>query len=201
MRRPPELAQVAALGLIQGVAELLPVSSSAHVAAVPRLLGWEIAEWDAARRKELEVALHAGELALGDVPPEELQYHIDQAVNLAGADRIGHGIDLAHETNVVAIMQRMREKDIPVEINLTSNSFISGVAGANHPINLYRKYGVPFVISTDDAGVDVIPIGRTAGKRIIFELPHGDFVVTLDALREAHEGFFPRLMGADAALA
>ena len=59
-RRPPELAQVVALGLIQGVAELLPVSSSAHVAAVPRLLGWEIAEWDAARRKELEVALHAG---------------------------------------------------------------------------------------------------------------------------------------------
>jgi undecaprenyl-diphosphatase len=58
--RPPELVQVAALGLIQGAAELLPVSSSAHVAAVPRLLGWEIAEWPAARRKELEVALHAG---------------------------------------------------------------------------------------------------------------------------------------------
>lgn len=60
MRRPPELAQVAALGLIQGAAELLPVSSSAHVAAVPELLGWDVAAWDAARRKELEVALHAG---------------------------------------------------------------------------------------------------------------------------------------------
>lgn len=60
MRRPPELAQVAALGLIQGAAELLPVSSSAHVAAVPRLLGWDVASWDPARRKELEVALHAG---------------------------------------------------------------------------------------------------------------------------------------------
>jgi len=102
---------------------------------------------------DVKVALHAGELALGDVPPEELQYHIDQAVNLAGADRIGHGIDLAHETNIVAIMQRMREKDIPVEINLTSNGFISGVKGENHPVTLYRKYGVPYVISTDDAGV------------------------------------------------
>lgn len=60
MRRPPELAQVAALGLIQGAAELLPVSSSAHVAAVPELLRWDVARWDAARRKELEVALHAG---------------------------------------------------------------------------------------------------------------------------------------------
>jgi undecaprenyl-diphosphatase len=60
MRRPPELAQVIALGLIQGAAELLPVSSSAHVAAVPELLGWDVAGWEPARRKELEVALHAG---------------------------------------------------------------------------------------------------------------------------------------------
>jgi adenosine deaminase/adenosine deaminase CECR1 len=102
---------------------------------------------------DVKVALHAGELALGDVPPEDLQFHIDQALNMAGANRIGHGIDLAHESNVVAIMQRMREKDIPVEINLTSNAFINGVKGENHPVTLYRKYGVPYVISTDDAGV------------------------------------------------
>ncbi len=43
--------------------------------------------------------------------------------------------------------------DIPVEINLTSNSFINGIKGENHPLTLYRKYGVPYVISTDDAGV------------------------------------------------
>ena len=60
---PPELAQVVALGLIQGAAELLPVSSSAHVAAVPWLLGWSAAEWAPERRKELEVALHFGALA------------------------------------------------------------------------------------------------------------------------------------------
>jgi adenosine deaminase/adenosine deaminase CECR1 len=102
---------------------------------------------------EVKVALHAGELALGDVPPEQLQFHIDQAVNVAGAQRIGHGIDLAHESNAPAIMKTMREKDIPVEINLTSNAFISGVQGENHPVTLYRKYGVPYVISTDDAGV------------------------------------------------
>jgi undecaprenyl-diphosphatase len=58
----PDL-QAAALGLVQGVAELLPVSSSAHVGALPWLLGWEVAEWPPARRKELEVALHAGALA------------------------------------------------------------------------------------------------------------------------------------------
>jgi adenosine deaminase/adenosine deaminase CECR1 len=102
---------------------------------------------------KVKVALHAGELALGDVPPEGLKFHIDQAVNLAGADRIGHGIDLAHEANVLAIMAKMRAAGVPVEVNLTSNEFINGISGANHPVTLYRKHGVPFVISTDDAGV------------------------------------------------
>jgi undecaprenyl-diphosphatase len=67
---PPETAQVVALGLIQGATELLPVSSSAHVAMVPWLLGWELAAWAPERRKELEVALHAGTaLALIDRRP------------------------------------------------------------------------------------------------------------------------------------
>jgi undecaprenyl-diphosphatase len=52
-----------ALGLLHGPAELVPVSSSGHVAAVPWLLRWEVAGWDGARRKELEVALHAGTAA------------------------------------------------------------------------------------------------------------------------------------------
>jgi adenosine deaminase len=102
---------------------------------------------------DVKVALHAGELALGDVPPEGLQFHIDQALALGHANRIGHGIDLAHETNAPAIMRKMRADDTAVEINLTSNGFINGVKGESHPITLYRKYAVPYVISTDDAGV------------------------------------------------
>ena len=50
-------------GCCTGPVELLPVSSSGHVAAVPWLLGWEVAGWDGERRKELEVALHAGTAA------------------------------------------------------------------------------------------------------------------------------------------
>jgi undecaprenyl-diphosphatase len=53
------------LGALHGPAELVPVSSSAHVALVPWLLGWE-RDLDPARRKELEVLLHAGTgIALG----------------------------------------------------------------------------------------------------------------------------------------
>lgn len=46
--------------MIQGPAELLPVSSSGHLALVPRLLGWEYAELGPGVRKTFEVALHAG---------------------------------------------------------------------------------------------------------------------------------------------
>ena len=101
----------------------------------------------------VKVAMHAGELALGDVPPEGLKFHIDEALVLAHADRIGHGIDLAHESNALRILEKMRADDVPVEINLTSNEFINGVKDEHHPVTLYRKYGVPYVISTDDAGV------------------------------------------------
>jgi undecaprenyl-diphosphatase len=52
-----------ALGLLHGPAELLPISSSAHVALVPWLLGWPYAELDAEQRKAFEVALHAGTVA------------------------------------------------------------------------------------------------------------------------------------------
>jgi undecaprenyl-diphosphatase len=52
--------QAVALGLIQGPAELLPVSSSGHLVLVPALLGWPYSRLDADVRKAFEVALHAG---------------------------------------------------------------------------------------------------------------------------------------------
>jgi len=52
-----------ALGIVQGPAELLPVSSSAHTTLVPWLLGWSYPELDPELRKAFEVALHAGAAA------------------------------------------------------------------------------------------------------------------------------------------
>ena len=62
----PALIETVLLGLLQGPAELLPVSSSAHVGLLPLALGWRHAALPGEVRKEVEVALHAGTaLALG----------------------------------------------------------------------------------------------------------------------------------------
>jgi undecaprenyl-diphosphatase len=52
-----------ALGIVQGPAELLPVSSSAHIVLVPWLAGWDWDRLDPEIRKSFEVALHTGAAA------------------------------------------------------------------------------------------------------------------------------------------
>jgi undecaprenyl-diphosphatase len=53
-------ARAAVLGTVQGPAELLPVSSSAHLTLLPWLARWPWQELDPEARKSFEVALHAG---------------------------------------------------------------------------------------------------------------------------------------------
>lgn len=101
----------------------------------------------------VQLSLHAGELTLGLVPPRDLAFHIRDAVAVAGARRIGHGIDISYETDATALLARMAKERIAVEINLTSNAVILGVKGRDHPLSLYRAAGVPVVLSTDDEGV------------------------------------------------
>ncbi|HEY1590345.1 MAG TPA: undecaprenyl-diphosphate phosphatase [Solirubrobacteraceae bacterium] len=57
------LRRAVALGALHGPAELLPISSSGHVAVFPWLLGWEDDGLDDELRKAFEVALHAGTAA------------------------------------------------------------------------------------------------------------------------------------------
>jgi adenosine deaminase len=107
---------------------------------------------------DVKLSLHAGELTLGLVTPRELRFHVREAVEIAGARRIGHGVDIAYEDGAQDLLARMARDKVAVEINLTSNDVILGVKGADHPLALYRKAGVPFVLSTDDEGVSRIDL-------------------------------------------
>jgi adenosine deaminase len=101
----------------------------------------------------VHVTLHAGELVEGLVPPEGLRFHVRDSIEIAGAERIGHGVDALNETNSLELLQEMAKKDVMVEICLTSNDVILGVRGANHPLHDFMKAGVPVALATDDEGV------------------------------------------------
>ena len=107
---------------------------------------------------KVHVSLHAGEIAPGFVPYEELCCHIRMAVEQAQAERIGHGVDIMYENNPHALLKEMVAKHVMVEISLTSNDVILGVSGKDHPFPLYRMFGVPVALSSDDEGVSRIDL-------------------------------------------
>lgn len=121
------------------------------------------------------ITLHAGELALGLVPPEQLGWHIRDAVEIAGARRIGHGVDIAHDMRAAELLRHMARQQILVEINLTSNDVILGVSGADHPFELYREFAVPLALSTDDEGVSRIDLTHEYQRAVeTFDLTYAE---------------------------
>jgi adenosine deaminase len=109
---------------------------------------------------QARLSLHAGELALGAVPPDGLTFHIRESVMTAGADRIGHGVDIMHETEPYDLLKEMARRHVMVEICLSSNDTILGVTGRQHPLATYLKHGVPVALATDDEGVSRSEISR-----------------------------------------
>jgi adenosine deaminase len=102
---------------------------------------------------KVHITLHAGEIAMGMVKPEDLAFHIRASVERGHAERIGHGVDVMLEKDPMGLIKEMAARNVLVEINLTSNDMILGVSGDDHPLPVYMKYGVPVAISTDDEGV------------------------------------------------
>jgi adenosine deaminase len=106
----------------------------------------------------VHISLHAGELALGLVPPNGLNFHIREAIQLGHAERIGHGVDVLEERDGQYLPRMMAKRHIMVEINLTSNDVILGVKGDEHPLAAYLAAGTPVALSTDDEGVSRIDL-------------------------------------------
>jgi adenosine deaminase len=102
------------------------------------------------RYPNVHLAMHAGELR-GDglQPPEDMQTpsEIREAIEIAGAERIGHGIDALYEADPVGLLAEMKLKHIMVE-----------VCGGNWMLPTYIGAGVPVSLSTDDEGVGRITL-------------------------------------------
>lgn len=101
----------------------------------------------------VRIALHAGELWPGLVPPEVLRFHIRESILVGHAERIGHGVSVMHEDDPYGLLREMARRKVLVEVCLTSNDLILGVRGADHPLSVYLEEGVPVALATDDEGV------------------------------------------------
>ncbi len=102
---------------------------------------------------KVHLSVHAGELTQQLVSPEALRYHIRESVEIGHAERIGHGTSMMYERDPVGLLKEMADKQVLVEICLTSNDLILHASGANHPLPAYLKYSVPVSLATDDMGI------------------------------------------------
>ena len=107
-------------------------------------------------KSPVRLALHAGELT-PEYTPDSTQLdeanHIRKAVEIARADRIGHGVDVLLEANPSGLLADLDTRDVLVEICLSSNIQILELSGDDHPLGAYLDAGVPLALATDDQGV------------------------------------------------
>jgi adenosine deaminase len=125
---------------------------------------------------KVHITLHAGELGPGMVSPEDLRFHIRTAVEVAHAERIGHGASVMLEEKPYDLLKEMATKRVMAEINLTSNDVILNLKGPDHPLPMYRLYHVPVALSTDDEGVSRINLTHEYVRAAMaYPLGYNDF--------------------------
>ena len=92
-----------------------------------------------ARERGLRLTCHAGETS----GPESIWDALE-----IGAERIGHGI---HAVEDPRLMEFLRERQIPLEVCITSNVRTGAVPSLEqHPIRKLFDAGVPIILNTDD---------------------------------------------------
>jgi aminodeoxyfutalosine deaminase len=104
--------------------------------------------YDRAAQIGLHRLMHAGEVG----GPEKIR----EAIELLGAERIGHGIAAIHDRE---LMDLLAERKIPLEICPASNMKTAALARQlqredagieDHPLPRLLRHGIPIVLSTDD---------------------------------------------------
>ena len=118
------------------------------------------------RYPRAHITLHAGELAAGLVPPEDLSFHIRESVVKGHAERIGHGVSIMHEDDPYGMLRELARRKVLIEICLTSNDTILGIKKQHHPLPIFLQYGVPVTLATDDEGVARSEMSREYMKAV-----------------------------------
>ncbi len=164
-----EMAELAAANRDRGVAAFDLAGAESGYPVDEHLEAFEIA-----RRAGVPITVHAGE----GYGPDSIR----QAVELARADRIGHGTRLLEDPDLLSLV---RERGIPLEVCVTSN-VQTRVAPSyeSHPVRRYVDEGVPVALCTDNRMMS----GVSLTDEYVALRDHLGF--TLDELRDvARAGF------------
>jgi len=106
----------------------------------------------------LGITVHAGE---GD--GEQAIQNVRDAVELLGADRIGHGCAASRDPSVMALL---KARDILVEVCPTSNVHTGTVSSiAEHPVRLFFDAGIRIAVCADNT-----LLSRTTAKQELIKL-------------------------------
>lgn len=99
-----------------------------------------------AKKAGLGITVHAGEAPGPDAP----RYVLD-AIELLGATRIGHGLQIIHDPSVMAAV---RAEGVVLELCPTSNWLTNAVTShADHPFRRLLDSGIRTTINTDDPSI------------------------------------------------
>ncbi len=138
-----EVARLAAERIDMGIIGLDLAGNEAEYPALPFA-----GVFREARESGLHVAIHAGEWGGAA--------NVRQAVEVFGAERIGHGVRVLEDPWVVDLV---RERQTPLEVCLTSNAQSGVVLGlAAHPLLRLLDAGLNVTLNTDDPSISGITL-------------------------------------------
>lgn len=103
-------------------------------------------DFERAKKAGLHITVHTGE-----APAPEAGQWIKDAIEILGAERIGHGIQVIHHPDV---MKMLIEKNIPLEVCPYSNYLVQAFPTYQaHPLRKLYDAGVPVTLNSDDPGM------------------------------------------------
>jgi len=145
------LLHAVVLGLVQGLSEFLPISSSGHLVVVPWLLGWNDLD-DASVKKAFDVALHLGTLVA------VVGYFRRDLVDLVAA-------------GLTSLRHRRRPLDPTARLAwlLVLSAIPAAIAGALFDDVIEERLGTPGVIAGSLVvfGVVLAVADRRVGHRVL----------------------------------
>ncbi len=138
-------------------------------------------------------------------PPPPVDLMAERATGAFVRAQIGAGaLSAVHDVSdggvAVAIAEMALAGDIGAMIAMPTPAGLAATCFAEdqglYVATVHDEHLNDFLHASTRAGVAVERIGRTIVGRLVIECPATDHVIPLDVLRQAHQRFFPQLMGA-----